>query len=68
MAKKMNDIIRIFMERDGETYEDALAMYKRLKEEVQDTIESYEGFEAYEYVEDILAMYSLEMDYVMDLI
>ena len=69
MARKMNEIIRIFMERDGETYEDALGMYESLREEVQNIIaDCDDGFEAYEYVADELAMYSLEMDYVMDLI
>lgn len=69
MAKTTNRIISIFMTRDGDSYEDAVKQFNQLKEAVMSILEEIENpVEAYEYAQDELAMYSLEPDYLEDLI
>lgn len=69
MAKTMNRIIKIFMERDGDTYEEALSNFQSLQLSLKSLLEECDnGYEAYEYMEDELALYDLEPDYIEDLI
>lgn len=69
MAKKMNDTIKVLMERDGLSYEEAKEQFEATRQDVYDAIEDMDPWEAYEYVEDILAGdLGLEMDYIFDML
>lgn len=69
MAKKMNDTIKVLMERDGLSYEEARAQFEATQKDVYDAIEDMDPWEAYEYVEDLLAGdLGLEMDYIFDML
>lgn len=57
----MNEVIKIFMERDGMTKREAVQRFKEVREEVADIIN--EGG-SYDEVEDVLLCERLEMDYV----
>lgn len=64
-----NRIMKIFMERDGMTKEEAIEEYNILSGEVWSALEDAEDlFEGSEEVEDILADYGLEPDYLDDLL
>lgn len=65
----MNDIIKTLMERDGLTLEEATAQYKETRAEINSAIEEMDPWEAYEYVEDLMAGdLGLEMDYIFDML
>lgn len=65
----MNEIIKTLMERDGLTYEEAKAQYKETRSEIHSAIEEMDPWEAYEYVEDLMADdLGLEMDYIFDML
>ena len=69
MAKKMNDTIKVLMERDGLSYEEARERFEATQQDVYDAIEDMDPWEAYEYVEDILSGdLGLEMDYIFDML
>ena len=57
----MNEVIKIFMKRDGMTKREAVQRFKGVREEVADIIN--EGG-SYDEVEDVLLCERLEMDYV----
>lgn len=57
----MNEVIKIFMERDGMTKREAVQRFKEVRKEVADIIN--EGG-SYDEVEDVLLCERLEMDYV----
>lgn len=57
----MNEVIKIFMERDGMTKREAVEHFKELRKEVAEIIN--EGG-SYDEVEDLLLCDRLEMDYV----
>lgn len=57
----MNEVIKIFMERDGMTKCEAVEHFKELRKEVAEIIN--EGG-SYDEVEDLLLCDRLEMDYV----
>ncbi len=60
------EIVKIFMERDGMSKNEAIEEYKSLRNQVHEILE---GSGDYDDVEALLAYdYELEMDYVMDLI
>jgi hypothetical protein len=57
----MNKVVKILMERDGLTQQQA----KELVEETRDALQSCDPFEA----EDIIADYlGLELDYIFDIL
>lgn len=60
----MNRVVKIFMERDGMTKEEAVDYWREMRKEVNAMIEENE----YDEVEDLLMSEGLEMDYVFDLI
>lgn len=60
----MNEVIRILMERDGLTYEEAKEEYEATREEMLQSIE-----DGYLNADEILAgNLGLEMDYIFDFI
>ena len=60
------EIVKIFMERDGMSKNEAIEEYESLRNQVHEILE---GSGDYDDVEALLAYdYELEMDYVMDLI
>ena len=60
----MENIIKILMERDGMTYDEAKEEYEATREEILQSIE-----EGYCDAEDILAgNLGLELDYIFDFI
>lgn len=63
---RMNDIIRIFMERDELTEAEAHETYNEIAGEITEIIEEYEDdpYSAYEEVVDLLQSYELEPDYL----
>lgn len=61
----MNKIIKILMDRDGLTYEEAKEMYDNTKAELMDAID---GTSCLSPEEVLLEELGLEMDYVFDLI
>lgn len=66
----MNRIIKIFMERDGMTYEDAKDEYKILVGEINDALATKDLEDLLagsDMIEDILSEYDLEPDYIEDL-
>lgn len=59
------EIVKVFMERDGMSKNEAVEEYESLRNQVHEILES--GGD-YDDVEALLAYdYELEMDYVMDL-
>ena len=57
----MEEIIKILMERDGVTYDEAMEMYEDCKSELMDAIEGNSCLEP----EDVLmGELGLEMDYI----
>lgn len=61
----MERIIKILMERDGETREDAIDIIKSVKEELEFAIEENDMM----LVEDIMyGDLGLEMDYIFDIV
>lgn len=59
----MDKIIKILMDRDGLTYNEAKEMYEETQEEI------YEAIEDGDYVDDILLNnLGLEPDYIFDFI
>lgn len=61
----MNEIIRILMERDNLTYEEAKEMYEDTKSELMDAIDGTSGLDPEEV---LMSELGLEMDYIFDLI
>ena len=60
----MNKVIKILMDRDGLTYEQAKEEFKATQEEILESIA-----DGYDDVEDILlGNLGLEMDYIFDFI
>ena len=57
----MNEIIKILMERDGMTYEEAKEAYEDTKVELMDAIE---GNSVLDPEEVLLGELGLEMDYI----
>lgn len=67
----MNRIIKIFMERDGMSEEVAKDEYRILKSEINGvlaTMDLEDILEGSEEIEDILAGYDLEPDYLDDIL
>lgn len=65
MAKEINRVVRILMERDSMTREEAEHLLNQVRDEMNDAIAEGD----YDLAEDI--MYSdlgLEMDYIMDVL
>lgn len=60
----MNEIIKILMNRDGVTYEEAKEMYEDTKAELMDAIEGTSCLSP----EEALLGLGLEMDYIFDFI
>ena len=61
----MNKIIKILMDRDGLTYEEAKEMYEDTKSELMDAIN---GISCLSPEEVLLGELGLEMDYIFDFI
>jgi hypothetical protein len=61
----MNKIIKILMERDGMTYEEAKEAYEDTKAELMDAIE---GNSVLDPEEVLLGELGLELDYIFDFI
>lgn len=61
----MNEIIKILMERDGMTYEEAKEAYEETREELMDAIE---GTSMLDPEEVLLGELGLELDYIFDFI
>jgi hypothetical protein len=61
----MNEIIKILMERDGMTYEEAKEAYEDTKAELMDAIE---GTSVLTPEEVLLEELGLEMDYIFNFI
>ena len=61
----MNKIIKILMDRDGLTYEEAKEAYEETKAELMDALE---GTSCLTPEEVLLGELGLEMDYLFDLI
>lgn len=61
----MKEIIRILMERDGLTYEEAKEAYEDCKSEMMDALEGTSCLSPDEVLQDMLG---LEPDYIFDLI
>ena len=61
----MNKIIKILMDRDGLTYEEAKEMYENTKAELMDAID---GTSCLSPEEVLLEELGLEMDYIFDFI
>lgn len=61
----MNKIIKILMDRDGMTYEEAKEAYEDTKAELIDAIE---GNSVLEPEEVLMGELGLEMDYIFDFI
>ena len=63
-VRQMNKVIKILMDRDGLTYEQAKEEFKATQEEILESIA-----DGYDDVEDILLCnLGLEMDYIFDFI
>jgi hypothetical protein len=60
----MNNIIKILMERDGMTYEEAKETYEDTKSELMDAIDGTSCLDP----EEVLLGLGLEMDYIFDFI
>ena len=60
----MKEIIKILMERDGMTYEEAKEAYEETKEELMDAIDGDSMLDP----EEVLLGIGLEMDYIFDFI
>lgn len=61
----MNEIIKILMDRDGLTYEEAKEMYEDTKAELMDAIN---GTSCLSPEEVLMGELGLEMDYIFDFI
>lgn len=61
----MNEVIRILMERDGLTYEEAKEEYEHCKSELMDSLEGTSYLNPEEVLQEILG---LELDYIFDFI
>jgi hypothetical protein len=61
----MDNIIKILMNRDGVTYEEAKEMYEDAKAELMDAIDGTSGLSPEEVLMNELG---LEMDYIYDFI
>lgn len=61
----MNEIIKILMDRDGLTYEEAEEMYEDTKAELMDAIN---GTSCLSPEEVLMGDLGLEMDYIFDFI
>lgn len=57
----MNEVIKIFMNRDKMSYYEAYNQFKEIRKEIYKLEDSFEA-------EEILMEYSLEMDYLFDFI
>lgn len=64
----MNRVVKIFMERDGMTKQEAIAHYKEIREDVAEILRQDNGFSGYDEVEDLLLSEGLEMDFAFDFI
>lgn len=61
----MNQVVKILMERDGMSEEDAKDTVRAVKQDIMDAIME----EDYDLVEDILSSdLGLEMDYIFDIL
>lgn len=60
----MEEIIKILMERDGMTYDEAKEAYEETKEELMDAIDGDSMLDP----EEVLLGIGLEMDYIFDFI
>ena len=61
----MKQTVKVLMERDGMTREEAEEMVKNAKDEIYNMLEEAE----YDEIEDMLACdFGLEMDYIFDFI
>ena len=62
----MNRVVKILMERDGLTEEEAVEQVKEVREEMLDAIHAGEDTQ---YVEDLFSDYlGLEPDYIFDVL
>lgn len=61
----MDNIIKILMNRDGVTYEEAKEMYENTKAELMDAID---GTSCLSPEEVLMSELGLEMDYIYDFI
>lgn len=57
----MNEVIKIFMERDRLTKKEAVHLYKEMREDI---LEILRVSGSYDEVEDYLLAEGLEMDYI----
>lgn len=65
MAKKMNKVVKILMERDDMTEQEAKDLINECREDMQNAIESGD----YEYAEACMSDYlGLEPDYIFDIL
>lgn len=63
---KMNNVVKILMNRDGMSINDARALVEETREEINDAVSNGGG---YDEIEDIIAgNLGLEMDYIFDLL
>ena len=60
----MNEVIKILMDRDGYTHEEAVEIYEDTKSELMDAIDGTSCLDP----EEVLLGVGLEMDYVFDFI
>lgn len=60
----MEEIIKILMERDGMTYDEAKEAYEETKEELMEAIDGDSVLDP----EEVLLGIGLEMDYIFDFI
>ena len=64
----MNRIVKIFMERDGMDEYEAKAQYNAIKEDILRYVATQDAEEAYDSACDELMLYSLEPDYLDDIL
>ena len=64
----MNRIVKIFMERDGMDEYEAKATFNAIKRDILYYAETQDAEEAYDSACDELMLYSLEPDYLDDIL
>ena len=67
--KSENPVVKILMERDGFSLEDAIAEVEAVATEFHENVGDREPYEFYDFLEDaILEDLGLEPDYVLDVL